>query len=1306
MSSFSGIFKKIISGVFKTRESNRKTIDNSQKGFISKEDISINKGTSSLKVENIAELNSVTTDMQLIQYEKEENNPTSSSTEPDNRAEKNIEHQSDEICAISFDEVDEEEEKSLDIYVNDQEESASIFEEFLFDIKKQQLPNFEWYDAVARLAFVLYRIECNNAIDKIPEDNIALDAATNREEQLLSEQYIQVNSVSEIDNLFKDDIKTDLNQKDKVKVIDSKLSEWNCAVSEFVKVLSILGAKQELNYGTVDIGKISPESDDESITSDATDPEIEIIESEGPLHDCESNTKGDNQSKDEELKRKYPTLYPRIYRIMERSYTSSGVTIEEISSALRFVASGEMVKEILSAASWVVKLEEKYYFLGDLSKEVLEDNKDENVIDTEHSQITTEDQYPESSLVAEHNPVLDQDRELLLKEQALFSELLNVRSEDYKDENVVALNLSIRAVNALRRKGWITIGDLLSISPDSLFQCKNLGRKTFNEIVDKLVAYCDERKEKYLDGAVRIKKLKKSDLSPYQEDIIAHRWEEIRSRENENNELLELINNMELIDDTLLDACVTKRNLIDSLMSSLYMFYSQYLPDELSIEIFEMIGTKIPADRLSHPIKGYIIAYTNDEGYRNILKKWCISADTTVQQYLNLIKLEKLNDDSFRLLKSFLSWLTFDLASDIESIKENLYKNERDEKVALLRSKNKTLEQVGKSINVTRERVRQIESKVRGRFSRSISVKKLMKKIYAERGGNAVLSPVTLQEYFGDNTGVFLYFLRAINSPDYVYDSEFDVFIVEQTTLRDSVRKFTDELPDSFSVNELTHIIQRGETEYDLSTEIISKVIEDKYCKSGDFYHNKSIKLTLRQIYQGVLKEFYPEGMHVYDKEELRDFRKHVHELYGDVDLPENDRAITAGLCRENLTILCGRGRYRLPKEEYIPISLAKKIKRYIDRSSQDIFLTNTIFYMFQDELEKYGIDNKYYLQGVLRQLYGDTYYFRRDYIMKDAEDTNIYKSVQDYVKHSTYPVTKEDIRNHFPGITEIVLSMALADRSILQFYRRYVSADRIQFTKKEKNILDSIMNQMVFNDGGVAHIKDIYEIVNRRIPYALLRNGINMSYDLLSVLRYMYSKQCTVSRPYIAKKGIEIGKSGERMHELIYNESVIGLSTISDYAKRIHMVIPGILSFVEQYADNYLLINRDQIATYDYIGINKDMMKQIDIILQQEVTETIAIRELHCIDQLPSIKIKWNEWLIYSIEKTVSDKLEVATSGAQIRNAIPLIAPRGLMQINYNTDRFDTDDGDLLNGQNIENIDDMLEDFIEELIDDIDFDI
>ena len=77
--------------------------------------------------------------------------------------------------------------------------------------------------------------------------------------------------------------------------------------------------------------------------------------------------------------------------------------------------------------------------------------------------------------------------------------------------------------------------------------------------------------------------------------------------------------------------------------------------------------------------------------------------------------------------------------------------------------------------------------------------------------------------------------------------------------------------------------------------------------------------------------------------------------------LPANDRALTARVA--SICILCGKGVYRL-KKDYLPCQLANKIYEYIENSESTIFLTNTLFSIFEEELLAAGIDNKYFLQA------------------------------------------------------------------------------------------------------------------------------------------------------------------------------------------------------------------------------------------------------------------------------------------------------------------------------------------------------
>ena len=1024
-----------------------------------------------------------------------------------------------------------------------------------------------------------------------------------------------------------------------------------------------------------------------------------------------------DNTNDEYLKEKYPLVYKRLHKVLEHNYKHTGVTIGTLFSDLKYIARQETIEEILSKVSWAKREHGYYYFYATENKEVVDNIHIEDVDAFDNDSVTDVDDAsttePHSKEDQEEEYVAttanyNQDRTLLaLEDKRTFEEIFNIKRTYFTKDSIELLNPSVRAHNILTRYKCKTVADLLSRTPKEVFEYKNLGQKTFNEIVNKAKEYCLVNVAEERDNSLVISEEVMARLFQYKDQILQAEQPNDSFDVNDNEDVMvqEKLRVFSIIDNGLLKACEDDHEAVQNLISTLSDFYRQYLPNEIHLDTFKKIEKQIPKERLSQPVKGFIFAYSKDDKVKECLEKYIIVEGISVAAYLKTIKQQRLDYESFNILNMFIRWMSFDLTVDIDSFKKSLYRNEREKEVIELRSKKKTLDQIGKKISLTRERVRQLERKVISRFSRCLSSYRIIRKIYAVRGEDVILSPAEMQEYFGEDTGSILYLMKITDHRDYVYDPDFDVFIVEKTTIKDSIRKYMDLLPDSFTIDDIAQIIERGVEEYELTAEIIKRAIEERYNKSGNLYHIN--RVTLRTIYQEVLQRYYPTGIHVYDKKELQNFRNHARDLFGEIELPETDRALTAGLRRDNFTILCGRGIYRLQQEEYIPEWLAVKIQRYIDRSNQRVFLTNAIFYEFQEDLERYGVDNKYYLQGILKSLYGDEYYFRRDYIMKDAEDTTIHSSIQNYVKHSKHPVTKGDIKNHFPGVTDVIITMALADKSIIKMWHKYLDASKIQFSQRERAVIDRTMRNMVLNENGYAHIKDIYEVLNDRIPDALMRNSILQSYDLLSVLGYMYSKSCAVSRPYIAKRGVEVGKISERMEEFITNDDVINISSITEYAKKLHMGYPGIIALLDRYSERYLFVNNKQIASYEYIGIDTEKMKQVDKILQQEVSDTVAIRELHCINQFPSLNVNWNEWLIYSIEKVISDRLEVATSDSQMRRAVPLIAPRGKMQADYDVHWIaDYEKGDLTSGKNIENIDDLLEEFIEELFDDIDYDV
>ena len=349
---------------------------------------------------------------------------------------------------------------------------------------------------------------------------------------------------------------------------------------------------------------------------------------------------------------------------------------------------------------------------------------------------------------------------------------------------------------------------------------------------------------------------------------------------------------------------------------------------EEPIEIEKLINN-VPVDRKMRYVAGYIQAFSDDKHIRESLFQSCSSDEMTVDGYFQVGISNNMSQDQADLFFHFYSWLSFNLEEEIKTISEQMFSNEREMKIVTMRANKKTLQDVGNELNITRERVRQIEKKIREKFIKQIHAYQIIKKIYAERNQDKVLTGAELSEFFGDNAVVFLYFLRGVETADYEYDEDLDVFIVEDRELIDRVQEFMETLPETIAEKNYNKYVLIGIENYGLNKEIIDAAIKERYKFNGNIYHRSRLRLS--EIYELILNEYYPEGIHVYDSEEIASFRKRVKEEYGEVTLPKEDHAIATVITR--VGILCNRGVYKPRSEKYISKELENKIRKYIDDS-------------------------------------------------------------------------------------------------------------------------------------------------------------------------------------------------------------------------------------------------------------------------------------------------------------------------------------------------------------------------------------
>jgi hypothetical protein len=749
---------------------------------------------------------------------------------------------------------------------------------------------------------------------------------------------------------------------------------------------------------------------------------------------------------------------------------------------------------------------------------------------------------------------------------------------------------------------------------------------------------------------------------------------------------------LDTIGTGLAELCYKDPMAVLPLFQSLADFVYQ---SEQELEIENRIKTcvkDIPTERLAQKALGYITAYTREEEKVEKLK-FIYDFEENSEVKLREFSKEKVinSHESLVLLLSFLKWCSFDIKAEVETVFSEIYTRDNIKTVLKGRSNGKTLQEVGEALGITRERIRQLEAKAKRIFGVKQSKQRFLSKVSAVRNSDTVLSSVELQEYFGEYFSEMIFLLRTYESSAFKYDSQLDVFVLGDESLTSSAFEFVESLPASFDEEKYSEFVGMLE-EQDIPLELFEKAFNEEYRKDGATYHR--IKQTLTEIYTLIMNSHFSHGISIYKESDMREFRRIAAEEYGCNKLPENDRAIYSRI--QDVCIMCDKGVYKPKAKEYISKDLASKIHTYIVDSPATIFLTNVLFNLFEDELLEFGIDNKYYMQAVLRELYGNEFFFRRDYVSKDDTVTSIYAELVQFIKRFDYPITREDVYKEFPGLTDIVLNIAASEPDVLNLFGKYVHGSRLPLIESDKGYFKSVINKFIHDsDNGICYYGDLYNYIVKDEEDRLRRLFINIPTSLFSVLEYLFRDEYQFKRPFIANLGVEIGNPALQLKEMILSSDSISFAEIVEFMKENHCQPYSYLDYYNGFSDTHLLANGGSLATFEYLGIDDAVAESVIRIIEEKVDECMPIRDLPCIHTLPKINVPWHEWLIYSVIRKWSGQLEVGVSNSIFKLSFPLVSPNGMM----NTAAFG---GQAVSAESSYKIDDLdnLDDLIADIID------
>ena len=860
-----------------------------------------------------------------------------------------------------------------------------------------------------------------------------------------------------------------------------------------------------------------------------------------------------------------------------------------------------------------------------------------------------------------------------------LGENYGMRPEDYMDVEVLSVPFSVRVSNVLMRNQITTIAMLLEKTEEQLFKMRNFGKICLDDIAVRLLSLREERRPATRTFAQEEYRLMAGG------DFTFLVGEELSDPDNEF--VAQCIEAQEVLGKELASACLDEPEKIIPILGMVREFGQRITWQQELLAVLE----GVPAHRKNNQAVAYINTFTRHENEREMLLGLYTTPDAPLSAIVNS---NNLTLASLSLAKRFLAWCQYDLREEIAKLFSVLYPNERNQQVVQLRAQKKTLEQIGRQFGLTRERIRQLETKMQRAFNARQGRIKIISKINADKNNATLVTPANVAEYCSENLQELLFLLRGCESSNFTYDKDLDVFIIGDDSIHERAFAFVEKLPELFNVKDIPKFYAEAEEEYDLPAELVDKAISEGYRLSGEVYYKSRLSLAL--IYTEIIKEFYPDGIDAYDPATLVQFRQQIIDKYGAVKMPENDRALSARIA--GICILCGRGRYRLKQKQYIPKELAQQICDYIEDSDMDIFMTNILFAVFEEDLRKHGVDNKYYLQGILHELYGDRFFFTRDYISKDPSITSIYPSIVNFIWCSNYPVTKEQIFEHFPGLPEIAISIATSDPEVLAYYGgTFFHVDSLKISDDEKNYLDSVMRQIVA-DGGIHHTKEVYAVVNAEKPEIFTRNGALYPFSAGSILEYLFQNCYEFARPFIAKKGIDIASSEDRLQEFVNKHTSVTIAQITEFIHSTKINVPSLLDMIDECNDRFLLTDAETMQVIENTGVDSSVAQRIEALILAEITGTVRIKDLRCWGQLPPVKLPWTDWLVYSVLKKWATKVEVAASYPQFRYAVPLVAPVGKMDPTQYAEAVKTENGADQGTAvilDLDNIDDILADIL-----------
>lgn len=549
----------------------------------------------------------------------------------------------------------------------------------------------------------------------------------------------------------------------------------------------------------------------------------------------------------------------------------------------------------------------------------------------------------------------------------------------------------------------------------------------------------------------------------------------------------------------------------------------------------------------------------------------------------------------------------------------------------------RTLADIGKELNLSRERVRQIERKaIQKLLYNKDEINRLLYCFYRDINKENK-DYITIEDFYN--------YINDENLTKYLiiilYSEELDMRINEETNIIYNSKEITFEEIKKEAEEQLENIIIKTDVEgYDV---IQKNIIEKNYRLYQDKVFVKK-ELNISYIYVNEIKENFIDGYDIGSEDDYNRLIKIINEKYGDIEV--SSMHSIQGMIDRNGFIQIDRGRYKA--REYAAILPEKLVDEIINLiiKNQPVIAYSLIYEKFKNQLEKLGINNRFYLKGCIDEKLPEGFNTGRDFINTDSEGNYTTSDVmREIFKSFEWSFSIDDVREKMPGLKGYNYenyAKAEEENGLIQIgSKSYIYIEKLNITEQIKQELKEYIDDLFIKlDSNILTSKKIYASLN--IMNKNLYNKLNITarfgdFELFSIIQHLYKDDYYYSRPIISKEEEFTTTAYMLIKEYAKRLNIFSYNDIKRYIYKMNLGgLSSYLNFMDDLSDEYVQINKDSMVKKEELNLTREQLEKIeefmDLLLKNKEIKT---DEFDGYFMLPRLARGWNKYLLIGIIKT-----------------------------------------------------------------------